>query len=91
MRRGVNFPYRVDSAHWVEDRGMRYMYVPGAIGRVTDPHRGSRMQTSSRPIGVAQNMPALQEFGAPMRVNAMHAVADPRSASASSKWKAYGR
>ena len=87
MRRGVDFPARRDPAHWVEGRGVRELYQPGAPNRLTDPHRGSRLQTSSRPIGNAVNLPALQQFGAPMNVNAAHAVASQRSAGPTSKWK----
>ena len=85
MRRGVVYPYRIDSAHYVEHRGMREMHA--GLHRLGDPSRSSRAQTSSRPVGVAMNVPALQQFGAPINLNTPAAVASNRVAGGSSKWR----
>lgn len=87
MRRGVHFPIRQDSAHWVEERGARDRYGANHLHRIGDPARSSRLQTSSRPVGVAVNLPALQQFGAPMLLNAAHAIPSRSSSGPSSKWR----
>lgn len=91
MRNGVLFPERVHPGQWVAEHGQRARYDAGRITRLGDVHRGARPQTSSRPVGVGWNSPAIQTFGAPILTNAMHAVASNNSSVSTSKWKAYGR
>jgi hypothetical protein len=91
VRRGVIFPARIDSAHWVPNHGMRAMYDSAILHGIGNAHRTARPQTSSRAVGLAQNMPALQNFGGPINLNAPHAVSSSRQAGGSSKWKAFDR
>jgi hypothetical protein len=85
MRRGTFFEYAHDSAHWVEPRGVKYQ--PGWAGRLNDPTISTRVQTSSRPWGVAMNVPSPQRFGHPIMANAAHRVTPRESASFAYKWK----
>lgn len=91
MRPGVHYDAIVHPGHWVQEHGQRAHYDSARITRLGDVHRGARPQTSSRPVGVGWNSPAIQTFGAPIRTNAMHSVASNSSSSGTSKWKAYGR
>lgn len=87
MRRGTFFPYAHDSAHWVDGRGVRELYDAQVLHRIGDPARGARLQTSSRPVGVAMNHPALQRFGAPLSVNTPDAVVNQVSGGPTFKWR----
>lgn len=88
-RRKAFFEYRHDSTAHV--RGSLATYGPH-LHRLTNPARGSRLQTSSRPVGVAQNWASPQRFGTVHGPNALERVqAAERTGSRMARWKAYGR